>query len=203
MNPSPALAKDVSSARDLPWWRVAEILAGIARAKCRLRCGGLRRFPVLHAQVKLRRARGRIEVGHLSEIHERVVLSAMGLPGGTPARIVIGDHTSIWYGTVISARHAIRIGSHCAISWNCTIVDDDMHHLEFAGGATNETDPARPGTEIGDHVWLGAGVIVLKGVSIGAGSVVAAGSVVRSDLPPGVLAAGTPARVLKEIRGWR
>ena len=52
---------------------------------------------------------------------------------------------------------------------------------------------------IGDRVWLGGGVQVTKGVTIGAETVVAAGAVVTRDLPPGVVAAGTPARVLRPI----
>ena len=54
---------------------------------------------------------------------------------------------------------------------------------------------------IGDNVWLGGGVIVCPGVTIGADTVVGAGSVVVHDLPAGVLAVGTPARVVKEIAG--
>jgi maltose O-acetyltransferase len=52
---------------------------------------------------------------------------------------------------------------------------------------------------IGDNVWLGGGVIVCPGVTIGANTVVGAGSVVTRDLPPGVLAVGNPARVVREL----
>ena len=68
-----------------------------------------------------------------------------------------------------------------------------------------EPDPRRDKWEsaepivIGDNVWLGGGVIVCPGVSIGDDTVVAAGSVVTRDLPAGVLAAGTPARVVREL----
>ncbi|MGB3684261.1 MAG: DapH/DapD/GlmU-related protein [Ornithinimicrobium sp.] len=68
-----------------------------------------------------------------------------------------------------------------------------------------EPDPRRQKWEaaqpitIGDNVWLGGGVIVCPGVSIGADTVVGAGSVVSRDLPPGVLAVGSPARVIREL----
>ena len=53
--------------------------------------------------------------------------------------------------------------------------------------------------EIGDNVWIGARAIILKGVTIGAGSVVAAGSVVTKDVGPGELVAGSPARYIKDV----
>jgi maltose O-acetyltransferase len=52
---------------------------------------------------------------------------------------------------------------------------------------------------IGDDCWIGGGAIILAGVSIGAGSVIGAGSLVNKDIPAGVLAAGNPCRVIKEI----
>jgi acetyltransferase-like isoleucine patch superfamily enzyme len=56
---------------------------------------------------------------------------------------------------------------------------------------------------IGDNVWIGAKAIILKGVTIGDGAVVAAGSVVTKDVAPGVLVAGNPARTLKSNVQWR
>ena len=55
---------------------------------------------------------------------------------------------------------------------------------------------------IGDHVWIGMNVIVLKGVTIGEGSIVAAGSVVNKDVPPHCLVAGVPAKVVKTDVTW-
>ena len=146
---------------------------------------------------------GRISIGHLSEIHERVVMSAVGRSAGETAELTIGDFTTIWYGTVISVRHRVSIGRECAISWNCTIIDNDMHQLvvdEEAG----ETAGKKPNhVVLEDHVWLGAGVTVLKGVTIGHDAVVAAGAIVTKDVPPLTLVAGVPARPVRQLRGWR
>jgi acetyltransferase-like isoleucine patch superfamily enzyme len=140
-------------------------------------------------------------VGHFSEIHERVVLSAIGEHDGERAKVSIGDYTSIWYGTVVSARHEITIGRHCAISWNCTIIDNDMHEIVYAGGL--ERTQKNSAVKIQDHVWIGASAIVLKGVTIGENSVVAAGAIVTSDVSPNTLVAGAPAKAIRSIAGWR
>ena len=56
---------------------------------------------------------------------------------------------------------------------------------------------------IGNNVWVGCRAIILKGVTIGEGAVVAAGAVVTKDVPPFTLVAGNPARVIREVKGWR
>jgi maltose O-acetyltransferase len=66
------------------------------------------------------------------------------------------------------------------------------------GPRRDKLEAARPIT-IGDNVWLGGGVIVLPGVSIGDDSVIGAGSVVTKDVPAGVVAVGSPARVVRTL----
>jgi acetyltransferase-like isoleucine patch superfamily enzyme len=149
----------------------------------------------------LRQYRGTIRLGNLVELHERVVLSAIGRQGA-PAQVSVGDMTSIWYGTVISARREVTIGSHCAISWNCSIVDDDMHEILELRGVGNPIRGARP-VHIEDHVWIGAGSTILKGVTIGRNAIIAAGAIVTHDVPPATLVAGAPARIIRDIAGWR
>ena len=185
----------------MPLWRKSEIAWGILRGALLYRLAGSGRLPIIHKSVKVRRSNGVVRVGHLSEIHDRVVLSAIGERDGEQARVSIGDYTSIWYGTVVSARHEITIGRHCAISWNCTIIDNDMHEIVYEGGLA----PAQKNSavRIQDHVWIGASAIVLKGVTIGENSVVGAGAIVTGDVPPNTLVAGAPAKAIRSIAGWR
>lgn len=185
----------------MPLWRKSEIAWGILRGALLYRLAGSRRFPIIHKDVIVRSSNGVVRVGHLSEIHDRVVLSAIGGRDGAQARVSIGDYTSIWYGTVVSARHEITIGRHCAISWNCTIIDNDMHEIVYPNSFT----PTRkdPSLRIQDHVWIGASAIVLKGVTIGENSVVAAGAIVTTDVSPNTLVAGAPAKAIRSIAGWR
>ncbi len=111
------------------------------------------------------------------------------------ARIRIGHRVGM-SGTVVCAAESVEIGDDVFCGANVKIMDTDFHGIRFEdrcnGGASA---PVR----IEEKVWLGLNVIVLKGVTIGAGTVVAAGSVVTRSLPAGVIAAGQPAKVVKEI----
>ncbi len=112
------------------------------------------------------------------------------------SRIAIGAGTFVNFGCVMLDVAPIRIGAHCQIATGVHIVT-----------ATHPIDPEprRAGWEsaepvtLGDNVWLGSAVVVCPGVTIGDDTVVGAGAVVTRDLPAGVVAAGVPARVLREI----
>lgn len=113
-------------------------------------------------------------------------------------RITIGDRTRIgarchlWAGETSGE---IRIGSDTNFAPLCFVTASN-YGIE---AGTQFLDQAKhdASVTIGDGVWLGAAVIVLPGVTIGDGSVVAAGAVVTKDIPPGVVAGGVPARVLR------
>ena len=89
----------------------------------------------------------------------------------------------------------IEIGNDVAISENVTIWDSDVHKIK--GSALN-TKPIK----IGNHVWIGTNCIILKGVCIGDGAVIGAGSIVNKDIPPNCLAVGNPAKVIKQNVEW-
>lgn len=115
------------------------------------------------------------------------------------ARIIIGENTRI-HGTCIHAYEEITIGKGCLIAANCQIVDTNRHELNFHDPSlrlkvSTKTKPVH----IGDYVWIGANSVILPGVTIGEGSVIAAGSVVTKDVPPYSLYGGNPA---KEIRRY-
>lgn len=184
----------------MPLWRKTEIALGLLRGLLRGLARGTQ-MPIVHKHVKVRRSNAKIELGRFCEFHDRCVLSIITPPDKPAGKLSIGGMTSVWYGTVISARYEITIGSHCAISSGCTILDDDMHEVLFLEG----DKPREKGhyVRIGDHVWIGTACTILKGVKIGSNSVVAAGSIVTRDVPPNTLVAGAPAKVVKEIKGWR
>lgn len=119
---------------------------------------------------------------------------------GPDARLTIGRGTHVGNQSRIIVRDRISIGSDCAISWNVLVMDTDQHSIVVPGDAPSAT--VQPVT-IGDRVWIGANVIVLKGVEIGDGAVIAAGSVVTRDVPAQALVGGNPARVLRERVQWK
>ena len=108
----------------------------------------------------------------------------------------IGDKTYINPNCHLVVTKGLHIGSDCAISWNFQAIDSDIHQSSAA------KDVSKP-IKIGNHVWIGSNVTVLKGVEIGDGSIIAAGSLVNKNIPPGVLAGGVPAKILKEGVTWK
>ena len=118
-------------------------------------------------------------------------------PRHPAAEIRIGDGNLFSNNVTIVANERIEIGDGCQIGDQVAIYDCDFH--EIAPATRNRScGPTRP-VSIGNNVWLGSRVIVLKGVSIGENSVVAAMSVVTVSIPPNSIAAGVPARVVRTI----
>ena len=113
------------------------------------------------------------------------------------ARIVIGERCYVNRHTMLDASALIEVGAQTMIGPFCYITDHD--HAFGPGMAPGETPLVSAPTKIGGRCWLGAHVSVLKGVTIGEGTVVGAGSVVTKSLPSGVVAAGIPAKVLREV----
>lgn len=121
----------------------------------------------------------------------------------------IGRHCYIGDDTIISAAAGIEIGDHVLVAHGVQIFDNNSHprtaanrqaHFEavLVGRAGNAVIDCAP-VHIGDGAWIGMNSLIMKGVRIGAGAVIAAGSVVVSDVPAGWLAGGNPARVLKPV----
>ena len=108
----------------------------------------------------------------------------------------IGKGVFINYGADICALKYVSIGEESRIGTHCIIMDSDFHHIEL--GKRHEK-PTAAATILEPHTWIGNRVTILKGVRIGYGSVVAAGSVVTRSIPPMAVAAGVPAKVIRRI----
>lgn len=114
------------------------------------------------------------------------------------AAIKIGKNTKLNNSaTIISNGAGITIGENCLLGTDVEIFDSDFHELkaENRGLCTALQAPVF----IGDHVFIGNGVRILKGVNIGSGSTVATGAVVVSDIPQNSIAAGIPAKVVRQV----
>lgn len=126
-------------------------------------------------------------------------------------KIEIGDHCFVGEGSRIWSGESVKIGAHVLISHNVNIFDTDSHELDSAQRAQGFINiitvghPQEKGSiktapvVIGDHVWISFNAIILKGVTIGEGAVVAAGSVVTKHVAPYTLVGGNPARLIKQL----
>lgn len=120
-------------------------------------------------------------------INHKVIIQT----GRKDASIFIGDNCG-FSGTSIACNNSIVIENNCAIGANVNIADNDGHHERYA---TEDKE-----IFIGHDTWLGMNVTILKGVSIGSNSVIGANSLVTKDIPNNVVAAGLPAKVIKNRR---
>ena len=97
----------------------------------------------------------------------------------------------------IICTNKITIGNEVAIARGVIIRDTDSH--EILDGKHIKSQPI----EIGDHVWIGARAMIMKGVKIGEGAIIAAGAIVTKDVPAKCLVAGVPAKVIRENVEWK
>jgi len=118
-------------------------------------------------------------------------------PRSADSQVVIGSKNAFSNNVTICANQEIRIGNGCQIGDLVAIYDSDFHEVN---PCTRNLSLGRSiPVVIGNNVWLGSRVIILKGASIGDNSVVGAGSIVTKSLPDNCLAVGFPARVLRRF----
>lgn len=133
-------------------------------------------------------------------IEERVILvstiTPLELVSEKGGELTIGARTFINYGCSISASKSVSIGPDCHLGTYVIMLDNDFHYIEPERRL--ERPPSQP-IVLEEKVWLCSRVIVLRGVTIGAGSVIGAGSIVSKDIPPRTLAVGSPARPIRDI----
>jgi acetyltransferase-like isoleucine patch superfamily enzyme len=165
------------------WFQVCGIKSGLVA------CDG--RLPFLHHD-------GAVAIGRRLAVRGRIARCEIGAREN--ASLKIGERAFINQGASIVATCSIEIGDDARIGDFAAIYDSNHHRV----------DPDHPVHSapviIGTNVWLGRGVIVLPGSKVGDHTVVAAGSIVRGDLPSCVLAAGNPARIIRQLdipSGWR
>jgi len=137
--------------------------------------------------------RGTLVIGDYFDIWSHLNRSQLAVaPGGT---LTIGDHVFINTGTTISATSKVTIGNRVQIANAVTIMDSDFHGIENRDCPS----PAQP-IYIEDDAWIATRAIILKGVTVGRGAVVAAGAVVTRDVEPYTLVGGVPARLIRPLQ---
>lgn len=118
---------------------------------------------------------------------------------GSNAVVKFGENSDINSLTNLIIYNGLSIGNNCTISWNCQFLDTDFHRIEYEC----EKEEKDNRIVIGNHVWIGCNVSIMKGVHIGNGCVVAANSLVTSSFEEdNLLIAGSPAKVIKRNISW-
>jgi acetyltransferase-like isoleucine patch superfamily enzyme len=175
---------------DAPWWLTSRLMAHVWLRTCDSVGANTRTFFRPHIEN-----RGRIVIGSGVRLNSNwAPLELVTGPGGS---IDIADGVYINYGTLISAQSHVRIGPNVMVGNYSIISDTEIPGIDMPQGAP---EMAPRDVEIGEGAWLAARVTVLPGARIGAGAVIAAGSVVAGNIPAGAVAGGIPARVLRSAR---
>jgi len=181
-----------------PWVRLRFALAGVPWGRSWRFYG----VPVIQRHRRSRMAFGpglqlRSSTGsNPLGINHRVLLATLG----ESAVLEVGAGFGMSGGSICVAER-VTIGDRVAVGANTTIVDTDFHPLDPARRQALANEGATAPVVIEDDVFIGMGCLILKGVTIGRGSVIGAGSVVVKSVPAGVIAAGNPARAIRELPG--
>jgi acetyltransferase-like isoleucine patch superfamily enzyme len=118
---------------------------------------------------------------------------------GPEARIEIGAGCFLNMGVMLAAVERIEIGDHVMFANNCFVGDSDHRYDDPSRPVTHQGFTPRGPVRIGSNCWFGVNCVITGGVEIGERTVVGANSVVTQSLPAGVIAAGAPAKVIREI----
>ncbi len=143
------------------------------------------------------RSHGTIHVG------DHVRLETLHVYLLTASKLIVGEHTAFVGDASIAAHEArdVTIGHNCLIAGGVSFTVSDMHSIVDVDTG-ERVNPPRP-IQVGHRVWLGTRSTLLKGTTVGDGSIVAANSLVSGEVAANVLVGGIPAKVLRTRVTWR
>jgi acetyltransferase-like isoleucine patch superfamily enzyme len=147
-----------------------------------------------------------VTLGDGVQLSGRATYAGAPRADGRNPRLVVGDHTYLGHRLIITADDEVRIGAHVHVADDVHICAYDGHPIDPIARRSQSAPVDYSGASrivIDDDVWIGQGALVLKGVHVGAGAIVAAHAVVTRDVPAGVIVAGNPARPVGRVDGKR
>jgi maltose O-acetyltransferase len=134
---------------------------------------------------------GTVEIGSQAEIRSRAAMNSSGV-------LRLGEGVMLGWGAALHCADQLVVDDLAVVAEYATIADSD--HVRTAAGVPLLHHVRACPTSIGRGAWIGAHAVVTSGVTVGEQAFVGGGAVVTSDVPPGWLAAGNPARSLRELR---
>ncbi|MET8085712.1 acyltransferase [Micromonospora sp. NPDC005197] len=171
--------------------RAVHLVFALKRAWYRLRYRRLTLGRDVEIRGRIRLRRGvRVSIGDRSRLNKLVRFAG-------PGEVRIGADcllNATWIGTWTS----VTVGDRCLLS-DCELLDNDFHNLPPEQRHAPPGPATRAPIVLEDNVWIGAHALVLKGVRVGRNSVVGAATVVRADVPPGVVVVGNPQQTVKKF----
>ena len=125
-------------------------------------------------------------------------MSGTYISASNNAKVRIGENSYLSQEIKINSRHGVTIGKNVLIGYQVMMMDYEAHTIFY-----NDKSNRESGIVIGDNVWIGVRVMILKGVTIGSGSIIGANSCVVSDIPENCIAVGSPAKVVRKNIKWQ
>jgi acetyltransferase-like isoleucine patch superfamily enzyme len=198
--PYAALVAEAHSLGELGWAWLKNLLW--YDQMIRYRCDKVGSHVLFHGTFPLISNRGRIEIGdQVTFVGRNNLIVGFNIWDARRPELIIGDDVVIGYQCEINVAHSVRIGRHVKLATGVKIFDNNSHPVDPERRRTmapmTRCDVAP--VVIHDDAWIGMGAVILKGVTIGRGAVVAAGSVVTKNVPDRAIVAGNPARIVKII----
>lgn len=137
-----------------------------------------------------------IIIGDNVSILKNSIIECTGVLRNIGEGLIIGNNVGIAQGCFIQVRGRVKIGDNVIFGPNVSVFSEN-HNFESIDVPIKDQGENRKGVEIEENVWIGTGAIILDGVKVGRGSIIAAGSIVNKDILPYSIAAGIPAKVIK------
>ncbi|UQD53491.1 acetyltransferase [Bacillus methanolicus] len=157
----------------------------------KIHASSVKKLPRIRGKIYLKN-NGKLIIGNYFSVTSKPLPVSITVEN-QEAVLVIGDNVFINYGVDIGCNLSIFIGNNVKIGPLTNIIDSNYHQIDM-------DDEMRPKKiKISDKVWIGRQCIILPGVTIGENSVIASGSIVTKDVPPNVLVAGSPAKVIRPL----
>lgn len=132
-----------------------------------------------------------------------LILTGTYISASNRSLVTIGEDCYVSQEVKINSRASVTIGKNVLIGYQTMIMDYDGHAILPIDDLNNPNPEVKSKPiVIEDNVWIGARVIILKGITIGSGSIIGANSCIVSDVPPNTIVAGNPAKVMRENISW-